>query len=305
MTRSASATRAMSAGVGSNVWTSPPGGTRLETSTCEPPTWRTRSARTLVVATTLIASGAGAGPLDPTATSSWPAQPATKIPAIRTTDIQRVISSLSVGRRIRMALASAVRRCGGAEWARQPGSRDRGRRARVGARRPDSLSAGRPRYDSPQALIGDVRDAAAARADHVVVMERLANDIGVFACRQVDALDRAQLGEHLEGAEDGCPSEPQPARPRMVDEIGRREVPLVLGDQRSDGAPRFGEPVAGAFEGGGDRRGVEHCPKATSAGRSCRDCVSIRWRVFRCRRAGCHTRIGRSGPPRRATAIRS
>ena len=34
----------------------------------------------------------------------------------------------------------------------------------------------------------------------------------------------------------------------MGDEVGRREVALVLGDQRRDGAPRFGDPVAGAFE---------------------------------------------------------
>ena len=59
--RSACAIRSTSAGVGSNVWTSPPLGTRLWTSTRVPPTWATRSASTVVVATTSIASGSGRG----------------------------------------------------------------------------------------------------------------------------------------------------------------------------------------------------------------------------------------------------
>jgi hypothetical protein len=46
----------------------------------------------------------------------------------------------------------------------------------------------------------------------VVVVEWLAHDVRMLAARQVDPLDRVELDEHIEGAEDRRAAEPEPAR---------------------------------------------------------------------------------------------
>ena len=52
--------------------------------------------------------------------------------------------------------------------------------------------------DGPQPFVRDVRHPPAARADHVVVMERLADHVRMLAARQVDPLDRTELDEDVE-----------------------------------------------------------------------------------------------------------
>ena len=103
--------------------------------------------------------------------------------------------------------------------------------------------------DGPQALVGDVRDAAAARTDHVMVVERPAHDVRMLTRRQVDAFDRAELGEHLEERNTVCSSKPQPAcGGAWADEIGPGELALVLGDQSAGRRAAVGDPVAAAFK---------------------------------------------------------
>jgi hypothetical protein len=42
------------------------------------------------------------------------------------------------------------------------------------------------------------------------------------------------------------------------DKLGGREVAVLIGDEGREGAPRFGQPVAGAVERGHDRSRVGH-----------------------------------------------
>ena len=66
-----------------------------------------------------------------------------------------------------------------------------------------------------QAGVVDLGRPAAARADHVMVVDRLAADVGVLAGRQIDALDDAELLEDLERPEDRRPTDAEVARPRL------------------------------------------------------------------------------------------
>ena len=53
----------------------------------------------------------------------------------------------------------------------------------------------------------------------VMVVDRLAFDIGVLAIGQVHSFDRAELGEQLEGPEDRRPADIEPAFAGVVDQI--------------------------------------------------------------------------------------
>ena len=82
-----------------------------------------------------------------------------------------------------------------------------------------------------QAGILDLRRAAAARAHDVVVVGRGAAHVGVLAARQVDPLDGAELGQDVERPEDRRAADPEVPDPRLVDEVGRREVARLGADQ--------------------------------------------------------------------------
>src|SRR5262245_63057576 len=100
----------MSWGEGSNVSTTPPFGTMLVTSTFVPPTWRTRSASTVVVATTFTASGAGVGPEGPGAAD--PVHPATA--RIRTANARPSLSERVGAAAVRSESIGSGRCAGGA-----------------------------------------------------------------------------------------------------------------------------------------------------------------------------------------------
>ena len=60
--------------------------------------------------------------------------------------------------------------------------------------------------DGAQAGVVGVAAATAARTDDVVVVRGLAGHVGVITGRQVESLDRPQLGEDVERPEDrGAP----------------------------------------------------------------------------------------------------
>lgn len=103
--------------------------------------------------------------------------------------------------------------------------------------------------DGEEPGILDVRRPAAARTHHVVVMAWLASDVGMLPAGQVDALDGAEFHQHLERAEHGRATDPQPAGLRGREEVRRREVALVGGDQVRDGASRTGQPIARGAQG--------------------------------------------------------
>ena len=133
-TSAAPATLSMSLGFGSNVCTSPPFGTRLDTATRSPPTWRTRSAKTVVVATTSRAPDVDGGRVRGRRTPSTPiVTPITASESHRRThldapEIQSHYSGRSV--QVRLSLVNAFLAIGAtAQRARRtPGASARGSR---------------------------------------------------------------------------------------------------------------------------------------------------------------------------------
>ena len=78
--------------------------------------------------------------------------------------------------------------------------------------------------DGLDPAIVDVGALAAVRADDVVVVLGLADDVGVLAGWQVDPLDDAELLEQLQGAEHGGPADARSLRVSVGHEVRGREV---------------------------------------------------------------------------------
>jgi hypothetical protein len=95
-------------------------------------------------------------------------------------------------------------------------------------------------------------------ADHVMMVSRLADDVRVLPAGEVEALDEAELLEQLEGAEDRCPADAQPASFRLTDEIKRGEMVAALRDHLGNDAPRLGHVVAGFVQGVRERKWITH-----------------------------------------------
>ena len=144
--------------------------------------------------------------------------------------------------------------------------RDRGRsgsRGQAGRAEAEQLEAvvvdpiaGLPRdlaHDRSQAQVGDLGRAPTRGAHDVVVMRRLAADVGVLARWQVEPLDSAELREDLERPEDGRAPDAEVTAARVAHQLRGREVARLLGDQHGQRAAWLGQPVAGAVEGGDDR----------------------------------------------------
>ena len=92
----------------------------------------------------------------------------------------------------------------------------------------------------------------------VVVVGRLAADVGMLAGREVEAFDGADLLEELERAEDGGAPDGGTALLGRGDQLGGGEVAVLLGDQRGQRPAGLRHAVAGAVEGGDDRGWVGH-----------------------------------------------
>lgn len=117
---------------------------------------------------------------------------------------------------------------------------------------------GNPPDDLLQVGIPDLVRPPATRADDVVVMRRFTTDVGVLPVRQVEALDRTELLENLEGAEDRCPPHTEAAAPSSRDELSGGEVALLIGNQHGQRSSWLGQPVAGTVKRVNDRRRVSH-----------------------------------------------
>ena len=94
----------------------------------------------------------------------------------------------------------------------------------------------------------DLDRSAAAGADHVVVVSRLAGYVGVLTGRKVKALDEAQLDEEIERPKDRRPTDRETPLARLGDEIGGGEVAVSIGDECRDRAARFGDPDPGLLQ---------------------------------------------------------
>jgi hypothetical protein len=124
--------------------------------------------------------------------------------------------------------------------------------------------------------VGDVRRPAASAAHHVVVMARLAPDVGVVAVGQVEPFHDAQRQEQVEGSEDSCPANAQPALANVGHEVGGGEVAIPGGNQLGHGSAWAGQSIAGAVEGGEEGGRGCHLKMIPDLTILCRDSVSRR-----------------------------
>jgi hypothetical protein len=84
-------------------------------------------------------------------------------------------------------------------------------------------------------------DCPTRHADQMVVMGWLARHVGMPAIWQVNALNESLLGEQVEEAEDRGPANAEASLTRIGDEVGRREVPVALGNERRNLTARTGK----------------------------------------------------------------
>lgn len=150
-----------------------------------------------------------------------------------------------------------------------------GRPVEAGGTQPEELepmivdAVARPpgdvRDDGPQALVVDLVRPTAPGADDVVMVRWLAAHIGVLTTGQVEPLHRAQVLEHLQRPEDRRATDAKLARTGVPDELGSREVAVLVGDEGRDGPARLSQAIAGYVEGGDDRGGVSHGRQPTTS----------------------------------------
>lgn len=109
-----------------------------------------------------------------------------------------------------------------------------------------ALDLARHRLDP---AIFDLGASTTALADDVMVVCRLADDVGVLSGRKVEALDEAELLEQLQGAEDGRPTDAKPTPFCLADEIERGEMIPALRDHLGNEPARLRHVVAGFVQG--------------------------------------------------------
>lgn len=108
-----------------------------------------------------------------------------------------------------------------------------------------------PAHDPAETRVVHVGGAPASAADQVVVVVgRLAGDVGMITGRQVDPLDGPDRRESVDRAEDRRAPDVEAPRRGIVHQVGRREVPASSGDDVGHGPTRPGQAIAGAAEGG-------------------------------------------------------
>ena len=92
----------------------------------------------------------------------------------------------------------------------------------------------------------------------MVVVDRLAGNVGVLTGRQIEPLDRTQIGEQVEGPEDRGSPDAEPLHPGVDHEIRRREVAGLVRDQPGHRPPWLGQAVTRTVEGVDQGRRITH-----------------------------------------------
>lgn len=105
-------------------------------------------------------------------------------------------------------------------------------------------------HGSETAVVVHFRRPPTTLADHVVVVGGFAEHVCMLAVGQIQALHETQRQEDVQGAEDGGPAHGQAAPPALTDQLGRREVSIVLGHHRGHQATGFGPLVSAPFQRG-------------------------------------------------------
>jgi len=95
--------------------------------------------------------------------------------------------------------------------------------------------------DGVNAAVIDLGDCATQDADEVVVVRRLARDVGVSAVGEVNSLHEILVGEEFEETEDGGASDAEAALLGVGEQIGGGEVPRSARDQGGEFTARPGK----------------------------------------------------------------
>lgn len=106
------------------------------------------------------------------------------------------------------------------------------------------LESGAPRRDcryGVNAAVANIGGCAALKADEMVMMRRLAWDVGVAAIRKVESLHKALLCKKFKETKDGGATDPKTASLRIVQKLRRREVALALPNEFCELAARPGK----------------------------------------------------------------
>lgn len=82
----------------------------------------------------------------------------------------------------------------------------------------------------------------------MVVVGSLAEDVRVFARREIQPLEPTERREDFEGAKDRGPPNAKVSRVSVHDQVARGEVAITIRDERRQRPARFREPIAGALE---------------------------------------------------------
>jgi len=106
------------------------------------------------------------------------------------------------------------------------------------------LESGAPRRlcrHSVNAAVANIGGGAALEADEMVVVRRLAWDVGVASIRKIESLHKALLCKEFKETKDGGATDPEAASLRIVQELCRREVALSLPNEFCELAARPGK----------------------------------------------------------------
>lgn len=125
--------------------------------------------------------------------------------------------------------------------------------------------------DGAQPMVVDVPGPTATRAHDMVVVARIARDVGVLPGRKIEAFDRLDVDQEVERPEDRGPAKTEATTTRLDDEVGGREVAVLLGDQPGDSAAWFRSSVAALIQRGQERRGIHHAADRSRLDPLCRD----------------------------------
>jgi len=95
--------------------------------------------------------------------------------------------------------------------------------------------------DGIDTAVINLGDCAARDADQVMVVGRLAGNIGMSAIGQVNALDKVLIGEEFEETEDGGAPDTEVALIGIGEKVCGGEVPLAPCDQGGEFTSRPGK----------------------------------------------------------------
>jgi hypothetical protein len=102
--------------------------------------------------------------------------------------------------------------------------------------------------DFSHSALPEIHRPPALSANDVVMVAWVAADVRVIAVRQVQPLDRLEIGEDLQGPEDGRASGSEAPTPGIGNQVGRVKRAIAAEDEIDDCPPRVGHAISRAIE---------------------------------------------------------